>query len=236
MRILLIDDDRKAARVLARGLQEEGFVVDVAHSAEEGDEEAFVNDYGVILLDRMLPGMDGLSWCKALRARGCATPVLMLTARDALSDRVEGLNTGADDYLTKPFGTGELLARVRANLRRPRVAAAEGAALAADEALFRFGEGEGAVEVDRAARLVRRAGAEVHLTPTEYRLLTVLVANAGRVLTQRQLLREVWGPAHSEQSHYLRVYMGHLRGKLEVDPAQPRHLLTETAVGYRLVA
>lgn len=236
MRILLIDDDRKAARVLARGLQEEGFVVDVAHSAEEGDEEVFVNDYGVILLDRMLPGMDGLSWCKALRARGCATPVLMLTARDALSDRVEGLNTGADDYLTKPFGTGELLARVRANLRRPRTAAAEGAAPSADEALFRFGEGEGAVEVDRAARLVRRAGAEVHLTPTEYRLLTVLVANAGRVLTQRQLLREVWGPAHSEQSHYLRVYMGHLRGKLEVDPAQPRHLLTETAVGYRLVA
>ncbi|MFZ3126332.1 MAG: winged helix-turn-helix domain-containing protein, partial [Acidovorax sp.] len=103
------------------------------------------------------------------------------------------------------------------------------------DAVFQFGEDEGAVEIDRGARLVRRAGEEVHLTPTEYRLLTVLVANAGRVLTQRQLLREVWGPAHSDQSHYLRVYMGHLRSKLEVDPAQPRHLLTETAVGYRLV-
>jgi two-component system KDP operon response regulator KdpE len=117
--------------------------------------------------------------------------------------------------------------RVRANLRRLRVAAGG----EDHEPVFRFGE----IEVDRAARLVRRAGAEVHLTPTEYRLLTVLIASTGRVLTQRQLLREVWGPSHGEQSHYLRIYMGHLRQKLEADPAQPRHLLTETAVGYRLV-
>jgi len=122
---------------------------------------------------------------------------------------------------------------VRANLRRPR-AAANGAREDA-EPVFRFGAASGAIEVDRTARLVRRAGTEVHLTPTEYRLLSVLIANAGRVLTQRQLLREVWGPAHTDQSHYLRVYMAHLRQKLEVDPAQPRHLLTETAVGYRLV-
>jgi len=117
---------------------------------------------------------------------------------------------------------------VRANLRRPRNAGSDGQA---DESLFRFGE----VEVDRQARLVRRAGTEVHLTPIEYRLLLVLVTNAGRVLTHRQLLREVWGPSHAEQGHYLRVYMGHLRQKLEADPSQPQHLLTETAVGYRLM-
>lgn len=230
MRILLVEDDRKAARVLARGLQEEGFVVDVVHSAEEADEEAFVTAYGLIVLDRMLPGQDGLGWCRALRERGMTTPVLMLTARDALVDRVEGLNFGADDYLTKPFGTGELLARVRANLRRPRAVGEVQA-----DPVFRFGEGEGAVEVDRMNRQVRRGGDPLHLTPTEYRLLCTLIANAGRVLTHRQLLREVWGPSHAEQSHYLRVYMGHLRQKLELDPAQPRHLLTETGVGYRLV-
>jgi two-component system KDP operon response regulator KdpE len=125
---------------------------------------------------------------------------------------------------------GELLARVRANLRRPRSAPDEGSTDATDT-LFRFGD----IEVDRQARLVRRGGIEVHLTPIEYRLLTVLIANVGRVLTHRQLLRDVWGPAHAEQSHYLRIYMGHLRQKLEVDPAQPRHFLTETAVGYRLL-
>jgi two-component system KDP operon response regulator KdpE len=155
-----------------------------------------------------------------------AVPIIVLSARSDEADKIEALDAGADDYLTKPFGTGELLARVRANLRRPRPAAG-----GEEAALFRFGE----IEVDRAARLVRRDGKEVHLTPTEYRLLLVLVNHAGRVLTQRQLLREVWGPSQSSQSHYLRIYMGHLRQKLEADPAQPRHLLTETAVGYRLV-
>ena len=138
------------------------------------------------------------------------------------------LDAGADDYLTKPFGVGELLARVLANLRRPRAANSDGTV---EEPLFSFGE----VVVDRQARLVRRGGVEVHLTPLEYRLLTVLMSNAGRVLTHRQLLREVWGPTHADQSHYLRIYMGHLRQKLQADPAQPRHLLTETAVGYRLL-
>lgn len=148
------------------------------------------------------------------------------------SGKIAALDAGADDYITKPFGVGELLARVRANLRRPRAAAGEGSSNATKaDPVFRFGE----VAVDRVARLVHRAGVEVHLTPIEYRLLTVLISNAGRVMTHRQLLREVWGPSHAEQSHYLRIYMGHLRQKLEADPAQPRHLLTEIAVGYRLM-
>lgn len=150
------------------------------------------------------------------------------------SDRntqIAALDAGADDYLTKPFGVGELLARVRVNLRRPRAAATDGASAEEHDPVFHFGD----VEVDRHARLVRRNGAEVHLTPTEYRLLSVLMANAGRVLTHRQLLREVWGPSHAKQSHYVRIYTGHLRQKLEADPAQPQHLLMETALGHRLV-
>jgi len=176
-----------------------------------------------------LPDGDGVSLIRDVRGWS-AVPIIVLSARTDEADKIAALDAGADDYLTKPFGTGELLARVRANLRRPRAAGGNGSE-EPPEALFRFGE----IELDRAARLVRRSGVEVHLTPTEYRLLSVLVANAGRVLTQRQLLREVWGPSHSDQSHYLRIYMGHLRQKLEADPAQPRHLLTETAVGYRLV-
>jgi two-component system KDP operon response regulator KdpE len=160
-------------------------------------------------------------------------PIVVLSARSDEADKIAALDAGADDYLTKPFGVGELLARVRANLRRPRSVGAEDTSQPSTETdrLFCFGE----VEVDRVARIVRRQGLEVHLTPIEYRLLTVLIANAGRVLTHRQLLREVWGPSHTGQSHYLRIYMGHLRQKLEADPAQPRHLLTETAVGYRLL-
>jgi two-component system KDP operon response regulator KdpE len=135
------------------------------------------------------------------------------------------LDAGADDYLTKPFGVGELLARVRAASRRRQEAGA------APGAIFEFGD----VRIDLSLRTVQKAGAPIHLTPIEYRLLTLLIANSGKVLTHRQILREVWGPSHSEDGHYVRVYMGHLRQKLEDDPAQPRHILTETAVGYRLV-
>jgi two-component system KDP operon response regulator KdpE len=140
------------------------------------------------------------------------------------------LDAGADDYLTKPFGVAELLARVRANLRRHRAAVPDPAQVGSSVLPYCFG----AVEVDRHNRVVKRDGVEVHLTPIEYRLLIVLIANAGRVMTHLQLLREVWGPAQVEQNHYLRIYMGHLRQKLEVDPSQPQFLLTETAVGYRL--
>ena len=183
----------------------------------------------MVMLMPSLPDGDGVDLIRDVRGWSML-PIIVLSARVDESDKIAALDAGADDYLTKPFGVGELLARVRANLRRPRRVA--GGAISDEEgdAVFRFGD----VEVDRRARIVRRGGKEMHLTPIEYRLLSVLVANAGRVLTQRQLLREVWGPSHSDQSHYLRIYMGHLRHKLEADPAQPRHLLTETAVGYRL--
>jgi two-component system KDP operon response regulator KdpE len=186
----------------------------------------------LLVVDLGLPDGDGLDLIRDVRGWS-NVPIVVLSARSDESDKIAALDAGADDYLTKPFGVGELLARVRANLRRPRVGPDDEGSVTAgdDDPLFTFGE----VEVDRHARLVRRNGDEVHLTPIEYRLLTSLIANAGRVMTQRQLLKEVWGPSHTEQSHYLRIYMGHLRQKLERDPAQPEHLLTETAIGYRLM-
>ena len=225
---IVIEDEPQIRRFVRGALEAEGWAVHGAGTLRDGLAAAGTRQPDLLVLDLGLPDGDGLTLIRDVRGWS-AVPIIVLSARIDEADKIAALDAGADDYLTKPFGTGELLARVRANLRRPRAAA--GAAAEQGEPLFRFGE----VEVDRAARLVRRAGAEVHLTPTEYRLLGVLVANAGRVITQRQLLREVWGPSHSEQSHYLRIYMGHLRQKLEADPAQPRHLLTETAVGYRLV-
>lgn len=233
---LVIEDEAQIRRFVRGALEAEGFVVHECGTQREGLAAAGTRRPDLLVLDLGLPDGEGLTLIRDVR--GWSTmPIIVLSARSDEADKIAALDAGADDYLTKPFGTGELLARVRANLRRPRGAAPGEAATSsgADAPLFRYGEGEAAIELDRAARLVRRAGVEVHLTPTEYRLLSVLAANAGRVLTQRQLLREVWGPAHSEHSHYLRVYMGHLRNKLEVEPAQPRHLLTETAVGYRLV-
>jgi two-component system KDP operon response regulator KdpE len=210
-------------------LEAEGWQVFEADTLQRGLTEAGTRKPDLLVLDLGLPDGDGVDLIRDVRGWS-NVPIIVLSARTDEADKIAALDAGADDYLIKPFGTGELLARVRANLRRPRAAAAAGQEEAADP-VFRFG----AVEVDRQARIVRRDGVEVHLTPIEYRLLLVLVANAGRVLTHRQLLRDVWGPSHSEQSHYLRIYMGHLRQKLEAEPAQPRHLLTETAVGYRLL-
>ncbi|AMM24275.1 two-component system response regulator KdpE [Variovorax sp. PAMC 28711] len=226
---IVIEDEPQIRRFVRGALEAEGWQVHEAGNLRDGLAAAGTRQPDLLVLDLGLPDGDGVTLIRDVRGWS-AVPIIVLSARSDEADKIAALDAGADDYLTKPFGTGELLARVRANLRRPR-AAGGGEAGAEPEAVFRFGE----IELDRAARLVRRAGAEVHLTPTEYRLLSVLVANAGRVLTQRQLLREVWGPSHSEQSHYLRIYMGHLRQKLEADPAQPKHLLTETAVGYRLV-
>ena len=227
---IVIEDEPQIRRFVRGALESEGWLVHEAGTLRDGLAAAGTRQPDLLVLDLGLPDGDGVGLIRDVRGWS-AVPIIVLSARIDEADKIAALDAGADDYLTKPFGTGELLARVRANLRRPRAAAGSAASGDAGEPVFRFGE----IEVDRAARLVRRAGAEVHLTPTEYRLLGVLVANAGRVLTQRQLLREVWGPSHSEQSHYLRIYMGHLRQKLEADPAQPKHLLTETAVGYRLV-
>ncbi|MGJ7493082.1 two-component system response regulator KdpE [Variovorax sp. ZT4R33] len=227
---IVIEDEPQIRRFVRGALESEGWAVHEAGTLRDGLAAAGTRQPDLLVLDLGLPDGDGVGLIRDVRGWS-AVPIIVLSARIDEADKIAALDAGADDYLTKPFGTGELLARVRANLRRPRAAAGGAGNAEAGEPLFRFGE----IEVDRAARLVRRAGAEVHLTPTEYRLLGVLVANAGRVITQRQLLREVWGPSHSEQSHYLRIYMGHLRQKLEADPAQPKHLLTETAVGYRLV-
>ena len=225
---VLIEDEPQIRRFVRLALEAEGWQVHEADTAARGLADAGTRKPDLLVVDLGLPDGDGLALIRDVRGWS-NVPIVVLSARSDESDKIAALDAGADDYLTKPFGVGELLARVRANLRRPRagqeVLGAEGLPV------FSFGD----VEVDRQARLVRRAGAEVHLTPIEYRLLTTLVTNAGRVMTHKQLLRSVWGPSHSDQSHYLRIYMGHLRQKLEIDPAQPRHLLTETAVGYRLL-
>jgi two-component system, OmpR family, KDP operon response regulator KdpE len=220
---LIVEDEPQIRRFVRSALEAEGWQVHEAGTQQRGLIEAGTRKPDLIVLDLGLPDGDGIALIRDVRGWS-PVPIVVLSARTDEADKIAALDAGADDYLTKPFGVGELLARVRANLRRPRGTAAE-------DAVFRFDN----VEVDQAARIVRRDGREVHLTPIEYRLLCVLVANAGRVLTHRQLLREVWGPSHAQQTHYLRIYMGNLRQKLEADPAQPRHLLTETAVGYRLV-
>ena len=228
---ILIEDEPQIRRFVRVALEAEGWQVFEADTAMRGLMEAGTRKPDLLIVDLGLPDSDGLEVIRDVRGWSNVA-IVVLSARIDEIDKIAALDAGADDYMTKPFGVGELLARVRANLRRPRAAAGEGSSNATKaDPVFRFGE----VELDRVARLVRRAGVEVHLTPIEYRLLTVLISNAGRVMTHRQLLREVWGPSHAQQSHYLRIYMGHLRQKLEADPAQPRHLLTEIAVGYRLM-
>ena len=227
--VVVIEDEPQIRRFVRTALEAEGWQVYEAESASKGLREAGTRKPDLLVLDLGLPDGDGLDLIRDVR--GWSTvPIIVLSARTDEADKIAALDAGADDYLTKPFGLGELLARVRANLRRPREVMADGRAGDDESSVFCFGD----VQVDRHARLVRRADAEVHLTRTEYRLLSVLITNAGRVLTHRQLLREVWGPSHADQSHYLRIYMGHLRQKLEIDPTQPQHLLTETGVGYRL--
>lgn len=227
--VLVVEDEPQIRRFVRSALEAEGWQVNEAATLREGLSAAGTRQPDLLVLDLGLPDGDGIDLIRDVRGWS-AVPIIVLSARTDEADKINALDAGADDYLTKPFGTGELLARVRANLRRPRVATGNGLAADGVEPAFQFGD----VEMDRTARVVRKAGVEVHLTPTEYRMLSVLVTNAGRVITQKQLLREVWGPMRSDQSHYLRIYMGHLRQKLEADPAQPRHLLTESGVGYRL--
>lgn len=222
-RILVVEDEPDIRRFVRMALASEGHEVFEAPTQQRGLIEAGSRRPELVIVDLGLPDGDGIGLIRELRTWSAA-PVIVLSARSGEADKVAALDAGADDYLVKPFGMAELLARVRAQLRRR---AGEGAA---DATAFCFGD----VAVDLARREVRRAGTLVHLTPVEYRLLEFLLAHAGRVLTHRQILREVWGPGHAESGHTLRVYVGKLRHKLEADPAQPSHLLTEIGVGYRM--
>ncbi|MDD2989132.1 MAG: response regulator [Zoogloea sp.] len=220
--ILLIEDERQIRRFVRGALEKEGLRVSEAETRREGLVEAGRCQPGLVILDLGLPDGDGSLFVADFRAWSSA-PVLVLSARSTEHDKIGVLDAGADDYLTKPFSIGELLARVRALLRRGR------GRPDAEAARVVFGE----VEVDFSLHQVLRRGELVRLTPLEYRLLAVLAANPGKVMTHRQLLQAVWGQATGDNSHYLRIYVGHLRHKLEDDPAQPRHFLTETGVGYR---
>jgi len=220
MRVLLIEDDRKAARLLTKGFQEEGFVVDVAATGEAGEEQATVNEYDVIVLDWLLPGKDGLAVCQSLRARDLSTPILMLTARGSLADRVTGLTTGADDYLTKPFAFAELLARIRALLRRSRLAR---------PAVLRVTD----LTLDPASRRVTRAGARVWLTSKEYTILEVLMQNAGETVSRTRLVERVWDEASEVLDNLVDVHVSHLRKKIDRGPGPPL-IHTVRGFGYRL--
>jgi two-component system KDP operon response regulator KdpE len=217
--ILVVEDEPQIRRFVCVALEDAGRILEVDTAAAA--LEAFAGEAPALaIIDLGLPDRDGMDLIRELRG-WTQLPLLVLSARSAETEKVAALDAGADDYLTKPFGVQELRARVRALLRRLKVGAGE--------AVIEFG----AIRVDRVHRTVTRDGAAIHLTPIEYRLLGVLLANAGRVLTHRQLLKEVWGPGCAERGHYLRIYIGHLRQKLEADSARPRHLLTETGVGYR---
>jgi len=222
LQVLLVEDEPQMRRFLRVALEGSGYRYLEAGTGQEGLALAVQHRPDVILLDLGLPDMDGLELMTRLRAWS-QTPVIVISARGQESDKIGALDVGADDYLTKPFGTGELLARIRVALRHAEPGAAE-------DPVFRLGRWQ----VDLARRQVLVAGQEVHLTPLEYGLFTTLIRHAGKVVTQRQLLKEVWGGVAGAQPLYLRVYMAQLRHKLEEDPSRPRYLQTEPGVGYRL--
>lgn len=218
---MIVEDERQIRRFMRSALESEGCRVLESDSGEQALLDAATHKPDLVLLDLGLPDLDGVEFIRDLRTWSTA-PIIIVSARSDEHEKIRALDAGADDYLTKPFGVGELLARVRAQLRRQQ-------RHNDSDPVLRFGD----VEVDLSHRHVSRAGADIHLTPIEYRLLGVMLANTGKVLTHRHLLREVWGPGYAESNHYLRIYVGHLRQKLESDPTQPQHFLTETGVGYR---
>jgi len=220
--ILLIEDEAPMRRFLRASLMANDYQLVEAETAKDGLAQAAARNPDLILLDLGLPDLDGLAVTEQLRG-WAKMPIIVLSARGQEDDKVRALDAGADDYLTKPFGVGELLARIRVALRHV-------AATASGESTFSVDN----LRVDLARRQVFANGAEVHLTPIEYKLLVTLIKHAGKVVTHRQLLREVWGPNASDQTQYLRVYMAQLRHKLEQNPSRPVYLTTEPGVGYRL--
>lgn len=221
--VLIVEDEQAIRRFLRAALEAEGLRAWEAETLQRGLIEAATRKPDLVILDLGLPDGDGIDFIRDLR-QWSQIPVIVLSARTEESDKIAALDAGADDYLSKPFGIGELQARLRVALRR-------NAGIQQSDPLVSFSD----IQVDLANRRIVRAGEEMHLTPIEFRLLAVLLNNHGKVLTQRQLLSQVWGPNAVEHSHYLRIYMGHLRQKLEADPARPRHLLTETGIGYRFM-
>ena len=223
--IVLIEDDAKIRRFLRTAFVNNGYRLFEASTGTDGLVEAATRQPDVVIVDLGLPDLDGVEVIRRLR-EWTSVPVIVLSARGQESDKVAALDAGADDYVSKPFGPGELLARVRVAVRHAaRTASGE-------DGTFAVGD----LRVDLARRLVFVGGKEVHLTPIEYKLLTTLVRHAGKVLTHAQLLKEVWGPSHESEAHYLRIYVMQLRRKLEANPTRPRYLRTEPGVGYRLVA
>jgi len=220
VRILLIEDDHKAARLLAKGLAEERFVVDIAHSAGEGDEMAEINAYDVIILDWLLPDKPGIDVCRGLRARGIPTPIIMLTARDSLDDRVTGLNTGADDYLVKPFGFAELLARIQALLRRSDFTR---------PVILKVAD----LTLDPSNHRVTRNGVALNLTPKEYAILEILMRRSGQLVTRASLSEHVWEMERDGFSNLVDVHVSHLRRKIDT-PDLPPLIHTVRGKGYLL--
>ncbi|WP_267243715.1 response regulator [Streptomyces sp. PR69] len=225
-RVLVVDDEPQIVRALVINLKARKYDVDAAADGAGALELAAVRHPDVVLLDLGLPDMDGVEVIRGLRG-WTRVPILVLSARHSSDEKVEALDAGADDYVTKPFGMDELLARLRAAVRRAEPAGgadgADGAAVVETAAFT----------VDLAAKKARREGRDIRLTPTEWHLLEVLIRNTGRLVSQKQLLQEVWGPSYGTETNYLRVYMAQLRRKLEADPAHPRHFVTEPGMGYR---
>ncbi|ANQ74358.1 response regulator [Rhodococcus qingshengii] len=223
-RILVVDDEPQILRALRINLSVRGYEVVTASTGAGALRAAAERPPDVVVLDLGLPDMDGTEVLAGLRG-WCTAPVIVLSARTDSADKVEALDAGADDYVTKPFGMDEFLARVRAAARRG-TSAADTSEPSVETASF---------TVDLAAKTVSRRGEQVHLTPTEWGMLEMLVRNRGKLVGQKELLREVWGPAYDTETHYLRVYLAQLRRKLEDDPANPKHLITEAGMGYRFV-
>jgi len=222
--VLLIEDEAEIRRFLRTSLPAHGYRLYEATTGADGLAQAKARNPDIILLDLGLPDLDGTDVIRQVRG-WAAIPILVLSARDQEQAKVAALDLGADDYVTKPFGVDELLARMRAALRHAAPSVGD-----AGESVFALGD----LRVDLGRRQVFVSATEIHLTPIEYKLLTTLIRYAGKVVTHRQLLKEVWGPLHVEEGHYLRVYMRQLRNKIEANPAQPRYLVTELGVGYRL--